>query len=341
MKKQTIVDAIEKVKPALADGKLIEFAGILLFDGKKLVSYGDEISVSVPLETNFVTAVKSDEFSKLIQKIPWDEFEIVIDDNQLVITAEGMKAGFSTVEYDESAVPDWGIEQIKKWTKLPENFMGNLRFCTFSASSDPAYGVLCNVKVEEGRLLSSDNFRITESRLIKKLAKMKQPLLIPRKIALFLSTFKLTGFAVTDACAHYQDASGAVFSHKLIAEEYPDVDAHLEIQGSELKLPKELANVLARANIIVSAEGAADQVAVSIEKDRILIRGDGIDSWIEEPIQHKYKGDDLHFTASPEHLIQIMGYSNEVIIGENAILFSGENFRHAVCLFDQEEEEKK
>jgi len=341
MKKKEMVEAIGKVDPALKDGKLIEFAGLLIFDGKKLVSYGDDISVSVPLETGFTAAVKADEFSKLIQKIPGDDFEIELKDGQLVISAAGMKAGFSTVEFNEEAIPDWGQEQVKKWSKLTDNFTGNLRFCVFSASNDPSYGVLCNVKVEEEKLVSSDNYRITESILPKKLPKMKQSLLIPRKIALFLSGFDLEKFAITDACAHYQDKTGTVFTHRLIAEEYPDVSEHLDIEGSELKLPSTLTDALNRAKIIVSSDGGTEQVEVFIEKDKVLIRGEGIDSWIEEPIKHKYDGDALHFVASPEHLVQILSYSNEAVIGENAILFSGVNFRHAVCLFDAEGEEEK
>lgn len=334
MKRQELLDAIGKVKPALADGKLIEFKGLLLFDGKKLVSYGDEISVSVPFETDFVAAISADEFSKLIQKTIETELDISLDNGQLLIKSGKMKAGFTLVEYNPEAVPDLGLSQVKRWFTFPKGFSDALKFCIFSASNDAAYGVLCNLKIEEERIISSDNYRITERNLSEKMFGTKTPLLIPRKIATFLSSFKLTKYAITDACAHYMDDTEVVFTHRLISEEYPQVEEHLKIEGSELELPKNLAGALGRAQAISSGEDES-KVTISVGKKVIRIRGEAAGAWVEEPVDSSYKGEDLQFECSPEHLIQILDYSTMAIVGENALLFSGPDFRHSVCLINE------
>ena len=338
LKRQELLDAIAKVKPALEDGKLIEFKGLLLFDGEKLVCYGDEISVSVPLKTDFVTAVKAQEFIKLISKTTEAELTIKIIDKQLVVTSGLMKAGFASVDYEPESVPDLGLSQVGRWFSLPDDFTEVLKFCIFSAASNDGYGVLCNLKVASDNILSSDNYRITERLLSKKLAGLKSGfLLIPRKIATFLSGFKLKNYAITDACAHYKDETGVVFTHRLILEEYPeDIVDHLQIKGQKLELPKNLIGALNRALAISTKEEEA-KATIIVEKKTIKIKAEGTGTWFEEPVTSDYKGENLQFDAAPEHLIQILSRSTTTTIGEDALLFTGEGFRHSVCLFGEEE----
>ena len=326
-----ILNAIGKVKPALLDGKLIEFAGLLLFDGKKLISYGDEISISVPLETDFIAAVKAEEFSQLIQKIKENEVDLEIEEGQLLVKAGKMKAGFTLVEYDPESVPDLGLSQVEKWNKFPEGFVDALKFCMFSASSSPEYGVLCSLKIEPERIISSDNYRISEKLLSKKMKGIKEQLLMPRKVASFLANFKLEKFAITEACAHYRDEAKVVFTHRLISDEYPDVDAFLKVEGNDLQLPKDISGALDAASTI------AETVDISVEKGLIRVRGESENRWIEYPVDSDYDGEKLVFRTSPEHMIQILRYSQQVTVGENILLFTSENFRHSVCLISDDE----
>jgi len=337
MKRKDLLDAINKVKPALADGKLIEFKGLLLFDGEKLVSYGDEISVSVPLKTDFIGAVKEDEFKKLIQKTTNPEIKISSDGKQFLVESMEsgeMKAGFSLIEYNSESIPDLGLAQVKRWFSFPEGFIEVLKFCIFSASTNDAYGVLCNLNIGTERIVSGDNYRITERSLSKKMFGLKGPLLIPRKVASFLSGFKLTKYALTENCVHYKDDTEVVFTHRFISEEYPSINEYLEIQGEELNLPKELAGILSRAQTIIPKD--EDKVTIVVSEGKIKVKAEGTGTWFEEPTATDYKGKDLQFDASPEHLIQILNYSTETIIGENALLFKGKDFRHSVCLISEE-----
>ena len=342
MKKQELLEAINKVRPALQDGKIIEFAGLLIFTGERLVGYGDELSISAPLVTDFEAAIEADRFSKLVQKIEQEEIEIALEEGQLILKAGSMETGFALGEYNKESLPDLGIEQVKTWYKFPQDFSEALKFCIFSSSTDPAFGVLCNLKIEQDRILSSDNFRITEKKLAKKIAKMKEnSFLIPRKIALFLGALELEKFAITESCIHYCDDTGAMFTHRQLSEEYPELDEYMAIEGKELELPKALSGALSRAEVIVSLSDDMHQVEVQIEEKLVLIKGEGSGgAWIKETVDSDYKGGNLSFVTVPEHLTQILKYTKKAIVGESAILFIGEDFRHAVWLIETEETDK-
>lgn len=333
--KKELQVSVNKIKLALSDANIIQFKGLLIFDGKKLVSYGDEISVSTPLETDFVAAVGADKFIKLINKISKDEFDLTKDEekNKLFVKCDKMKAQFACADYDENAIPDIGLEQVKKWNDFPEDFAEAIGFCSFSASNDPSYGVLCNLKVESNRVLSSDNYRITERILSKKISELKEPLFIRNKVASFLTGFELSKFVITDTCAHYKDDSGAVFTHRLMKDEYPEIDEFMKVDGPKLQLPKEIIDVLDRAKTVIDDENIVELI---VNKEFIEVKAKGMDAEIKEPVKFDYDGDELKFKTSPEHLIQILKKTQEVIIGESSLLFVGENFRHVVCLISEE-----
>jgi len=334
MKKQVLLEAIKKVKPAISDGKLIEFKGLIIFDGEKLISYGDNISISVPLKTDFIAAIQEEKFTKLIEKSAVDEISLSLEEDQLIVGAEG-KAGFSLISYDPKTIPDLGLAQVKEWNKFPEGFIDALKFCIFSAANDSSYGSMCNLYVAKDRIISSDNYRISEKILKSEMTGLlDNKLLISRKIASFLSAFKIIEYALTESCAHYKDENGVVFTHRVIVDDYPSLEEFLNVEGRKIQLPKALSGALNRAQSILSKD--EDKVTVKIAKKFINVFSEGKGAWFKEPVSAPdYDGDELKFDVSPEHMIQILEFSTDVIIGENILLFAGNDFRHSVCLINE------
>lgn len=332
MNRKELLDAINKIEPALSDGKLIEFKGMIIFDGEKMLSYGDDISVSVPFKTDFEAAIKAEEFQNLIKKLADVEVLLTVKDNQLIVEAGKTIAGFSLIGYNSEDVPDLGLAQASEWNKFPESFLSDLKFCVFSASSDDAYGVLCNLNVKKDKIISSDNYRLTEKKLTTEMDGIKDSLLIPRKVSSFLASFSLVEYAITDACAHYRDANGVVFTHRLVADVYPNVEAVFDIEGKEIVLPKELAGALTRAHAVLSKD--EDKATIEIKEGSIKVTTEGVGKWFEEKIDHPHK-EHLKFNVNPEYMAQILEFSTNSVVGENALMFHAPGFRHLVCLIGE------
>ena len=340
MKTKDLAATIDKVKPAIADGKLIQYAGQLIFDGEKLIAYGDEITISVPLKTDFEARVRFEEFSELIKKIKTEEVKAKIDSGKLLITAGKLKAAFNLIEFDKEALPNFELDKIEEWIEVPDDFASALGFCIFTAAEQAANAALTCLNVEGGRILSADNFRVTEKILSVPL-KLAEPLLIPRKIASYLSKFSLKELASTDSCAHYSDGTGAIFTHRLISDGYPteEVDKAMDIEGLELIMPEGLSNALETVGIAaVKDVDGVREAHIVIDKNKFKVTGVGPYVNIEDVVKGEYKGEALNLTVSPDHMKQILSYSNKAIIGDKVILFPGEGFRSIVCLLGDDEE---
>jgi hypothetical protein len=77
MQRQELIDALETVKPGLAQKEIVEQSSSFAFIDGKVVTYNDEISISHPVEGLKVEgAVRAEELYQLLHRITRDEVEI-------------------------------------------------------------------------------------------------------------------------------------------------------------------------------------------------------------------------------------------------------------------------
>ena len=333
MKKDELLNAIDKLKPALADKGLIEYSGLIVLGDGRLTAYGDDISVSVPFVSPVEAALPWQEFTKLIRKLEAAEIEMKQEENQIVITAGKTRAGFNVSELSAPPVK-WVIEE-SGWQKLPDGFCGALGFCAFSTSADASLGILQCVYVHGNKVVSSDNFRITEFQL-----KSEAPeILVPRDVAVFLSKYDAKDVCIdsSGAAVHYKDASGVIFTQRAIADDFPMVEELFNVEGTEVEMPPEIEGALDRAGVLADERDGMNYVRLTVARGQVFVRGQCEKGWVEERVPTSYKGKPMSFVASPKHLVQILDRSRKAIVGENTMLFKGEGFRHVVCLIAEEE----
>jgi len=334
MKRKELLSAIEKVKPALSDGKISELSGMLIFDNDKLIGAGEEITICVPLDTDLKAVIPADEFTRLLNKFSQEDMEIDADEKELHVKAGKTEVWLKMVEAKD--IPSFDFEE-EDWRPLPEDFDEALGFCTFSASDQASMGVLTCLSVDGKRILSSDNFRITE-RILSEEIDLEKPILIPSKIAHFLSTFGLKEILITDSQAVYRNHDGAIFAHTLIDDNFEDVDEYLNVEGKKIDFPVELCAALSRVQVLAEESNKLKRVTITVDNWEIIAKCENIKGKAIEPVPIKYKGKKIEFVASPEHLSSIIPKANKATVSDGALLFEGDNFRHAVCLIADEEE---
>lgn len=340
MKTEDLVNAAEKIQLALSDGKMTSNAGLIMFSNGLMLSYGDEISTSVPVAGlgKVKAAVHGTEFSQLIKKVKDKNITLKVVKDRLSVTSGKMKANFNMVDVNWEEIPEVGTGE-GTWVSLPERFTDDLRFCVFSAATHQSFGSLTCLNVCSDRIISSDNFRITEKMLSSEIP-IDNPVLIPRSAAAFLSRIKLVDFKVGKSEISYRDSGGVIFTHGIIGEEYPDVSPHLEIEGSEIKFPVNLRDALGHAEVVADEE-MTKTISVNVSKGIFVVKGEGSHAEVEEEVDAPdYKDEGFSFIASPEHLLQILAITQDAIISDGSILFSGKGFRHLVALLGDEEAEE-
>lgn len=325
MKKDLIISSIKKLQPALSDGGILETKGMIVFTGDHMVAYGQEVSVWVPFEFSVeeVIGLPWKEFNGVIQKIKNEEIDLVVEGSQILLTSGKTSAGFNTVKIEAPLPP-----KRMKWEKLPENFIEGLSFCVFSAGKDSSLGVLQGLRVFEDRIISTDRSRITEFHLK---AKMSKEVILLREFASFLVKTKAKEYFVDASLNYFRDEEGTIFSQMIISDEFPDVGKFFDVSGEETKFPLDIIDALSRAGILADDQGN-DYVNFSLSRSGIVIRGECKEKgWVEEKLPMRWKGGELKFVASATHFIEVMKITQKATVGENAILFEGDNFKHVIA----------
>ena len=130
-----LLEALEKVKPGLANRELIEQSTSFAFIGDRVVTYNDEISVSHLVKglENMKGAIKAKTLYEFLARVKDEEIEIEQEENEVLIKTGRSKAGLR-FEY-EIRLPFEEVGEIGKWKKLPEDFVDALRL-SYPACSD-------------------------------------------------------------------------------------------------------------------------------------------------------------------------------------------------------------
>ena len=223
-----LLKALEAVKPGLARSLVIEQSTCFVFIDGVVCTFNDEISVSHPVDVDFEGAVPAKEFYDMITKVKKEELELTVSAGTLLLVGGTAKAGIRLEEEIELPIHELGMPEEDDWIDLPDNFCEAVKFCLFSVSKDADKDILKNVFIERSKVISCDNNRITEYDLGKAAAKcFPLPLLIPSNAAKSIVDYEPIEYAETEGWIHFRNENEALFSCRIIEDEYPDFSEFL------------------------------------------------------------------------------------------------------------------
>jgi DNA polymerase III sliding clamp (beta) subunit (PCNA family) len=334
--RKELIDALARVKPGLANKEIVEQSTSFAFDKDSVITFNDEIAVSHPIKTNLLGAVQAEELYKLLNKSSSEEIEFEINDGELKIIGKRSKSGIRLD--DEIKLPLSEISKPKEWTPISQKFLDALQFCIFSASRDMTRPILTCLHITSKYIETTDNHRITRYKLDK--CKLKEEVLLPASSAKEIPRYYPREIAVSDGWVHFRNEEKTVISARTHHGKYPDPSTFLDVEGSEIELPEELAEALERAMIFAKNNFEQDEVVlIKIKKNWLTVRGEGTVGWHEEKIRVKYDDDEIEFYINPQFLLQILQHLNKVVINDVVLKFVGDEFDHVLCQVSREEGE--
>lgn len=326
MKRQELLKAINSIKPGLSENSIVQQADLVLFDTDRVMSYNDEIAVSMPFDSGIMGGIPANELLKLLQKMEKDEIKTTTKENQIIFQCGRTKAGFNVKEVE---APELGIDDKIKWKNLPKDFIEAMMFCIFSAATDISKGILTCLKAEEKEMVTCDNFRLTQYKMASKVA---PPLLIPYQSARALINHQPVKFAISDNWLHFQGEDGSVLSCRTMEGDYPDIDHLFEVEGITVPLPPELKKTLGRTEVLAEDNETGKSISLTLDKGKITCHGESVEGWVTETIKTDYDDKKVSFKINPGMLSQILDKVNEAQIGDTKIRFDGDNFVHVIAL---------
>lgn len=328
-----LLQALAKVRPGLSSKGIIEQANHFIFTKESITTYNDFICINFPFKTDLQCSIKADEFYKLLQSMQ-DEMVIIACDKDMKVKMNGKatRAGLSAIKEGAitESIDQLGLASIKKWRVLPESFIEGVKLCMFSISKDVTSGALSCLCLNDDKMISSDNMRISQFIIDG----FKGKVLIPLQAVVELAKYAVTKYFITDSWIHFKTDDDLIFSARLMKGDFPDVGALLDLKGSKITFPKELKEALKLIKIVVEdAIDIVDQkISISIGADKIVCRGEGNIGWAEQDIACTYQGKDIHFLINPAFLMDILNRTQDMIIGDDKALFVIDKFKHIMVL---------
>jgi len=328
MKREKLLQAIEKVKPAVTQTSLTEQSNLILFDTRTVKSYNDEILIVNPIRTKIKGAVPANELISLLQKMKDDKIEVEQKKNEVEIKGETTKAVIKT---SDTSFPE--ITTPKKWKNLQEDFIEGMKYCKFSVAEQG--NVLSNVLLTKDRIISCDNYRITEF-IMKKETFIKKKHLIPSSAISALISHKPIFFSSDKSWLFFRNEEGASLCIRKTNEKYPDIESILseKIKGTKIKLPDELREGLQRTKILSDEDIVTGNriVNINIRKNRLTCHGECAIGRIDETMKIDYKGKDISFAIVPDFLNEILGRTQNMTVGDSSLKFKIKNLVHIIQL---------
>lgn len=332
MNKTNLQQALEMVKPGLANKEMIEQSTSFAFREGRVISYNDEISISHPVEgLEVVGAVKAEELYKLLAKLSQEEIEIEITGNEIILGWGKAKAGLTL--QSEIVLPLEELGETGTWKALPEGFTDALKFVMPSASTDMSRPSLTCINVrKDGIIEASDGIRVTRM-VINQLP--VTDFLIPATTARDLIKYPVNRVASGDGWIHFRTEEGTIFSCRIFEGIFPDIDKAgiMNVEGEEIEFPKGLSEVIERAAIFARREHSVDEeITISIADKKITVEGQSDCGWLKETANIRYAGEPIGVVIHPTFLNEMLSKIRHCIIGKSSIKFSGENWDHVVWL---------
>jgi DNA polymerase III sliding clamp (beta) subunit (PCNA family) len=332
MKKQTLIDALEIVKPGLASKEMIEQSTSFAFIGDRVVTYNDEISISHPVEGLELTgAVQATELYLILKKIKQDEFELEIKDNEIHLTAGRTKVGLTLQA--EIKLPIKEIGEIEKWKRLPEGFLDAMKMAMLNCGVNNSEPKLTCVHVNKhGYIEGSDGYRVMRTSLDEKFP--FDTFLIPSNSVNNLLKISPTKIAIGMGWVHFKSASGTVLSCRTFEDNYPSTDALLDVKGKEFTFPKTINSILDRASVFKTNNGetSIERVSVSLHDNLIKVKSSSDTGWFSEEANVKYDGKKLAFEIMPSVLKNILLTVRTCKFNGNILKFEGENWKFITAI---------
>lgn len=331
IEKAKLQQALEIVKPGLANREIVEQATSFAFMSNRVVTYNDEISISHPIDgLNLNGAVKADKLYPLLSKIKNETLDIVMLNNEVIIKSGRMKAGLP-VQAEVTLPLKEDIAEKGRWKTLPENFVKFLEFSMSSCSKDMTKGVLICVHISpDGFIEGSNDYCLTKCDLKQELP--IQHTLIPATSVVQVVRLNPTKIAEGNGWIHFKNDANTIISCRIWDDEYPNTSNFTIVKGLRLVFPK-LTEALERASIFSKMEHILDEeIVVLIKENRLLMRAESDEGWFEEELNMKYKGDPIQIAITPYLLKGILTETNKCEYTSNKLKFQGEGWFYITAL---------
>lgn len=330
LNRKQLIAELESVAPGLSTREYIEQSTCFIFKDKKVYTYNDEITCSHPCCLDMPCVVPAEKlFSLLKDKLRIEEIDITKEDGNLVIRGKGGRVVQIPIE-SKIRLPIDSIQQPKNWVRLPKEFDTAVQRLENCVGKDEARFHLTCIHIHPEWIESTNNQIIGR---YKVKSGLKKSVLVRQKALDAIKEFNVTHFGLTKTWLHFKNADGLLFSCRTYIEKYPELSEFLEIQGEEVVLPKEMAQVINEAVLFADTSAESDpHILIDLCPGKLVIKSQCIGGSYLKPHKVKYDGKPMRFIIDAGTLRRIIEEEYHCVLGKKSLKASKDKCTYAVFL---------
>lgn len=321
MKTKELIKVLDIIKLGLNKTSSYQYSTYFIFSEGFVSTYNDEFIITKKLQDLELSgAVEAIPFLSFLKKCS-EEIKLVQKGHKLIIIDGKSRTSFNFVTDTKLPVNIKLEEQY--WEELPTNFKEGLSF-TYPICSKKQSDSLINSISIGNTLTASDNHRIVSY----KLNTAMEDFLLPLKSARIISKYDLVRYKLKTNWVHFITSNNTLIYCRIINEEFPDAERHLDFEGVEFNVADEIVSSVEKACIFADkfltlvAEGGK----VTISSQNAL--GRYYDEFtVDQDVTFNIK-------ISAKYFLSILGKSRDMIIHKSKVKFVSKDWEYLLALYE-------
>lgn len=279
VQKKQLVESLKLAMPGIENGNVVlQGSDTFIFHNGKIFTYNDSMAVAIPIEQSGLVdeeiegSVKADEFFKVVSKLPQEEINFEVTENNSWLLKSGKaKVEMTLIDFDFQTRLK-GVEPTEDWVELNDDFISGLSTCKMATNKTSLSGIY----VGENSMISTDGFQMNEYKM--KDLKLEPFWITDNSVNELLKLKGLKEIQVQETWVHFKLENGTIFSIKTLnKDKFPFAKIKSVLDNSQpkedslhAKFPKELFSSIDRA-LSFSMDVSEHSVV------RLILTKDGID----------------------------------------------------------------
>lgn len=308
-------------------------------------SYGSRMAIRYPFKTGgerFV--VDGSKLFGIVSHIKNDNVKLKVSDSSIIITSGNIKAKLKLGDIEDSLIDEiLNIPFPTKWVKIldPEGFVWSLDVCSRSASRDEGHAYMSCVYVDGDVVVAGDQMRLSRCVLDKP---FKEKFLMSYVSAAQFSNYNLVGYQAKKNHLFFKSENGVELCTIRSIAEYPDLSKLFKKKKHIVDLPEDFESMVDVAEEIVKEAISIDRrIVFEIGDGKFVCKGITIDGgeWCLKEVDLDVDFPVKKFSIKPVTFQEIVDTCDKISFDDRFAAFEGENFKHLVLLFANDEENEE
>lgn len=328
---------VDMVKPALGNDKHLPQASYLIITECGIAAYNDRIAIhsrkqDLPFELGATDAAR---LSQWLTKCSSETVTIDCNEDvtEMYVTAGKSKITLAIQEPENFEALDTLLNKFNKLRSIPKGLLEMIDLARVCCTKDKANPSLKCVKVsQDGTVEATDNIRAIVAKTESKTG--FNSFLIAEDCAKQLVKFNPTKMQVIEGWAGFQDAAGAMFACRVYEDQFPNLTAVMDSEGTPLELPEEFSKLVQKAQIFAGTgdDSTDEYITVKATKTGITVSAVCDAGDFNESIEFIGNQHELSFDVHPKVLAGIADKTTSCVVGDSVIKFESPNWTCVVCL---------